>query len=500
MILPAFGVTVEDFERLRDGRLRAGGHHLRLGAQRVEAGGELRPGRLHGRHPRQALPRGDQGDREPGDEAPRRAVPGRAQHGRGAAGLRFHRARRRRRGAGGAVRPRGVAGVRLRARSGPGGNRQPDHDALRRVAGDRARRSAQHGPPLRRGRAPASTSGRSTPSAPPPRNGRTRWWPCWTSRSTSWSWWAGTTRATPATSPRWCEPRGAGVPHRGCRRGGPGRADHPPPADRHQAGGGRHRLARPGPGIGITAGASTPNNKIGETIARICERPASSPTWPRDRPMRSISPIPSTHGMTTYPGLAGADHLRLPEPGGFARAVRARGGVPDRQDRDGGQHRHLRRRAVPPLRRWEDLSALSLDALADLDAVVVRAPGGLARWMSPRPRGWTWAEGGAGAYRLGCSLGHPTVPVGQSLLTAEAAEHLAARAPCWSGSTRSTSTNLGRAARPVHSTLLAAGIPIAEHLTGLAGVPDRDFRFSAVPAKVAGFGTWPVRAYARLAP
>ena len=60
--------------------------------------------------------------------------------------------------------------------------------------------------------------------------------------------------------------------------------------------------------------------------------------------------------------------------------------------------------------------------------------------------------------------------------------------------------SLDDTARPVHSILLAAGIPIAEHLTGLGGVPDHGFRFSAVPAKVAGFGTWPVRAYARLAP
>ena len=49
VILPAFGVTIGDFERLRAHRLRAGGHHLRLGAQRLEAGRELRPRRLHRR-------------------------------------------------------------------------------------------------------------------------------------------------------------------------------------------------------------------------------------------------------------------------------------------------------------------------------------------------------------------------------------------------------------------------------------------------------------------
>jgi arylformamidase len=52
--------------------------------------------------------------------------------------------------------------------------------------------------------------------------------------------------------------------------------------------------------------------------------------------------------------------------------------------------------------------------------------------------------------------------------------------------------------RPVHSTLLAAEIPIVEHLCQLGQLPDAGFRFSAVPPKVAGFGTFPVRAYATL--
>ena len=109
VILPAFGVTIDDFERLRAHRLRAGGHDLRLGAQRLEAGRELRPGRLHRDHPRQALPRGDQGHREPGHEVSGGPVSRRAQHGRGADRLRLHRARRRRRRARRALREGGVA-------------------------------------------------------------------------------------------------------------------------------------------------------------------------------------------------------------------------------------------------------------------------------------------------------------------------------------------------------------------------------------------------------
>ncbi|SEG85495.1 Kynurenine formamidase [Nonomuraea solani] len=50
--------------------------------------------------------------------------------------------------------------------------------------------------------------------------------------------------------------------------------------------------------------------------------------------------------------------------------------------------------------------------------------------------------------------------------------------------------------RPAHSILLRAGIPLVEHMTGLAALPDEGFRFHAAPPMVAGMGTFPVRAYA----
>jgi len=53
-------------------------------------------------------------------------------------------------------------------------------------------------------------------------------------------------------------------------------------------------------------------------------------------------------------------------------------------------------------------------------------------------------------------------------------------------------------ARPVHSTLLKSEILIAEHLCNLGSIPDEGFTFSAVPPKVKGMGTFPVRAFARL--
>jgi arylformamidase len=50
--------------------------------------------------------------------------------------------------------------------------------------------------------------------------------------------------------------------------------------------------------------------------------------------------------------------------------------------------------------------------------------------------------------------------------------------------------------RPVHSILLAAGIPVLEHLTNLHALPTTGFELFAVPVKVRAFGTFPVRAFA----
>jgi predicted enzyme related to lactoylglutathione lyase len=50
--------------------------------------------------------------------------------------------------------------------------------------------------------------------------------------------------------------------------------------------------------------------------------------------------------------------------------------------------------------------------------------------------------------------------------------------------------------RPAHSKLLAAGIPIVEHLTNLAELPVTGATFTAVPPKISGLGTFTVRAFA----
>ena len=51
--------------------------------------------------------------------------------------------------------------------------------------------------------------------------------------------------------------------------------------------------------------------------------------------------------------------------------------------------------------------------------------------------------------------------------------------------------------RPVHSILLGADILIVEHLTNLQSLPEGRLKFSAIPPKIKGIGSFPVRAMAK---
>jgi kynurenine formamidase len=84
--------------------------------------------------------------------------------------------------------------------------------------------------------------------------------------------------------------------------------------------------------------------------------------------------------------------------------------------------------------------------------------------------------------------GHPFLAAGAAALLVEAGAALV-------GIDSLNIDDTADLARPVHTALLGAGIPIVEHLTGLAHLPETDFRFFAVPVKVRGMGTFPVRAF-----
>ena len=83
-------------------------------------------------------------------------------------------------------------------------------------------------------------------------------------------------------------------------------------------------------------------------------------------------------------------------------------------------------------------------------------------------------------------------------LTSGAAEYLRDRGARLVGIDSHNIDDSSGNARPVHTTLLGGGVLIVEHLCGLDRIPDGDFRFTAVPPKFRGVGTFPVRAFASI--
>lgn len=98
----------------------------------------------------------------------------------------------------------------------------------------------------------------------------------------------------------------------------------------------------------------------------------------------------------------------------------------------------------------------------------------------------------------GTATGEPTPTPDHPFLTAAAAQWLVEQGAALVGIDSNNIDDTRGRSRPVHSTLLAADIPICEHMTGLQRLLDDGFRFSAAPPKVRGMGSFPVRAYAVL--
>ena len=145
-----------------------------------------------------------------------------------------------------------------------------------------------------------------------------------------------------------------------------------------------------------------------------------------------------------------------------------------------------------------DLAELDVAALADLDAVVIRVTGMSARAIDRRALVHADVEGKAVLVHTGWDAHWRSDQyfVGHPYLTEDAAAYLAENGAALVGIDSLNIDDTSGGERPVHSTLLATGVPIVEHLRGLGQLPTRGFRFSAVPPKVRGMGTFPVRAYA----
>jgi arylformamidase len=142
----------------------------------------------------------------------------------------------------------------------------------------------------------------------------------------------------------------------------------------------------------------------------------------------------------------------------------------------------------------KDLGELPLNKLAHLDAVVFRSD--------------AMAIGAEAFYNADVSGKAVLIHTGwdrhwrtdsyfenHPFLTSSAAEHLVQCGAALVGIDSHNIDDTRGRDRPVHTILLGNDIPICEHMTGLGQMPDQSARFYAVPPKLVGFGTFPVRAF-----
>ena len=144
-----------------------------------------------------------------------------------------------------------------------------------------------------------------------------------------------------------------------------------------------------------------------------------------------------------------------------------------------------------------DLAHLPLERLANLEGVTVTAlregPLGPEAFEALNLAGRAvlvrtdWAKRWGGDYfRSG------------PFLTADACHALVQAGAHLVGIDCANIDNMTDPARPAHTILLEAGIPIVEHLRGLDQLPAEGFRFFAVPPAIAGGTSFAVRAFAIL--
>ena len=145
-----------------------------------------------------------------------------------------------------------------------------------------------------------------------------------------------------------------------------------------------------------------------------------------------------------------------------------------------------------------DLSQLPLETVAHLDGVIVRAPYANGLAIDRAAFLGLDVRGKAVLVHTGWDEHWRTERYFQDhpFLTADAAEYLVGAGAALVGIDSHNIDDTRGGSRPAHSALLGASVLIVEHLCNLSALPDRGFRFYAVPVKVAGVGSFPVRAFA----
>jgi len=202
------------------------------------------------------------------------------------------------------------------------------------------------------------------------------------------------------------------------------------------------------------------------------------------------------HGMVTYPGIPApsiSEYLsREASRPHYAEGTTFQIGKIDMVANTGTY-------IDAPFHRYhkgKDLSELDLATLANLSGIVFRADPA-SRVINPAIFEGKELKGKAVLIHTGWDNRWRTDSyfVEHPFLTEETARYLIASNVALVGIDSLNIDDTENPARPVHSILLEAGIPIVEHLCNLEALPDDGFRFFAVPVKIKGFGSFPVRAF-----
>ena len=204
------------------------------------------------------------------------------------------------------------------------------------------------------------------------------------------------------------------------------------------------------------------------------------------------------HGMITYKGLPApviSDHVtREQSRGYYAPGTEFQIGRIEMVANTGTY-------LDSPFHRYEkgtDLAGLDLNAVANLNGIVLRRTAAAERRITAASLHDLELKGKALLLHTGWDQHWRTATYSDGnhpFLTADAAQHLAEAGVALVGIDSYNIDDTADLSRPAHSILLQHGIPIVEHLCGLRELPDAGFKFFAVPVKVKGFGTFPVRAF-----
>lgn len=146
----------------------------------------------------------------------------------------------------------------------------------------------------------------------------------------------------------------------------------------------------------------------------------------------------------------------------------------------------------------QDLTGLELERVVDVDRVLVDCRGATERGIGPESFQGVDVRGRAVLVSTGWDehWGTPAYLSDNPFLTGAAAEWLVASGAALVGIDSLNVDSLTDTNRPAYTAILRAGIPLVEHLTSLGALPPTGWRFFAVPPRIRGMATFPVRAFA----